>query len=247
MRFLRFLFGLALLPLCWAATRALVVTLQELPAATTLISPESLSLAAGYAVWLLVYFLLPVPARTYIWAHELTHALWAVMSGAKVHRIRVGADRGYVEMSHTTPLITLAPYFFPLYTILVIIVRLALGLFVDLEAWRHQWLFLVGLTWGFHLTFTLRSLSQRQSDIAENGRVFSYALIYFLNLLGLGLWVVATTPATFFGFAVQLVEQVLHAYASSFTWFQHLAQALINGLRALADRFRPPDIGEIVA
>lgn len=246
MRFLRFLFGLALLPLCWAATRALVITLQELPATATLVSPQSLSLAVGYGVWLLVYFLLPVPVRSYIWAHELTHALWAVLSGEKVHRIRVAADRGYVQVSRTTTLITLAPYFFPFYTMLVIVARLGLGLFLNLEGWHHHWLFLVGLTWGFHLTFTLRSLSQHQSDIAQNGRLFSYALIYFFNLLGLGLWVVATTQATFFGFAVQASQQTLRAYIGSFAWIQQTARAVIQALSALIDLFRPDDIHEIV-
>ena len=54
----------------------------------------------------------------------------------------------------------------------------------------------MGFTWGFHLTFTVSTLLQKQTDIHEYGYLFSYTLIYFLNVLGIGLWFVAVTSVT---------------------------------------------------
>jgi hypothetical protein len=211
-RVLRFLLGLALLPLCVAVTRALVDLLRDLPPSPELLSPQTASLAGGYAVWLLLFLTVLRPLHAYVWAHELTHALWGVLFGARVHGIRVARDGGEVALSKTNVLISLAPYFFPFYTMIVIALRLVLGIWLDMSRWELVWLFLVGFTWGFHFTFTVQTLLIRQPDLAENGFLFSLVLIYLLNLAGIGLWVVATTPATFEGFGQHLAARAPEAY-----------------------------------
>ena len=144
----------------------------------------------GYALWLAVYFAPPRPFRTYVLAHELTHALWGVLTGARIHRLSVSRHQGSVTLSKNNVLITLAPYFFPLYTMLVIAAYGVLSVFYDLEPYAPFWLMLVGLTWGFHFTFTLSTLLQHQTDITQYGRLFSYGIIYLMNVLGMALWVV---------------------------------------------------------
>ena len=124
--------------------------------------------------------------------------------GARVSRFRVGARGGSVTLSKSNFLITLAPYFFPLYTILVVAAYGALSLFYDLKAYEPLWLGLVGLTWSFHLTFTISTLRQHQPDIRIHGRLFSYAFIYLFNLLGIALWLVAVTESTFADFSARL-------------------------------------------
>jgi hypothetical protein len=134
------------------------------------------------------------------------------VQGVKVGKIRVRDDGGYVTLSRTNALIGLAPYFFPLYAILAILAWWILHFFVDLSPWRPLWLFVVGAAWGHHVTYTLASLAIRQQDILENGRLFSYTAIYLLNLLGVCIWVVATTPATFCEFGAIFLGQTLDAY-----------------------------------
>jgi hypothetical protein len=46
---------------------------------------------------------------------------------------------------------------------------------------------------------------QRQTDIQAYGHVLSYTLIYVLNVLGIGLWVVLVSPATLEQFMESLV------------------------------------------
>ncbi|HOW96620.1 MAG TPA: hypothetical protein PK634_02405, partial [Kiritimatiellia bacterium] len=130
----------------------------------------------------------------------------------RVSRFRVGARGGSVTLSKSNFLITLAPYFFPLYTILVIALHGLLALFYDLRAYEPLWLGFVGLTWSFHLTFTVTTLRQRQPDIRIHGRLFSYALIYLLNLLGVGLGIVAVAAPTLAEFGAQLGADMLNLW-----------------------------------
>jgi hypothetical protein len=118
------------------------------------------------------------------------------MRGAKIHRMRVSKESGSVTLSKSDFLIALAPYFFPLYTVLVIAVYYIMSIFIEMEGYYLYWLGLVGFTWGFHFTFTISMLSQRQSDIQQYGYIFSYTVIYFFNIAGIGLWTVIVSSAT---------------------------------------------------
>jgi hypothetical protein len=153
-------------------------------------------LCGGYVLWLALYFTLPRPVRTYVLAHELTHALWGWLMGADILRMRVSARGGSVTLSESNLLIALAPYFFPLYTVLIIAGYYLLSLFFEVERYYLVWLALVGFTWGFHFTFTVATLLQHQTDIREYGHLFSYTVIYVFNVLGICLWVVLVSSAT---------------------------------------------------
>lgn len=227
-KLLRFLAGLAMLPLCVAVTLALFDLLRNLPPTPTLVSPESVALAGGYFVWLLIYLCVMRPMHAYVWAHELTHALWGLLFFARIHSIRAQATGGSVTLSKTNTWIALAPYFFPFYTVFVLLLRLVIGIWAPMEPWELIWLFLVGFTWGFHFTFTVQTLMIRQPDIVQNGRIFSLTLIYLLNLAGICLWVVCTTPATLGGFGGALRTHAGSVYSELWTW----AVALVEWVRA---------------
>ena len=55
----------------------------------------------------------------YVFGHELTHALWVWLMGGRVSRFRVGRDGGHIVTDKNNFWIALAPYFFPLYSLLV--------------------------------------------------------------------------------------------------------------------------------
>lgn len=211
-RFFRLVAGLALIPLCVAMTLALLDLLRGL--AGGLFSPEVLWLGIGYTLWLVLWFVMPQPARAYVMAHELTHALWALLFGARIRKMKVTAKGGSVSLSKTNLLITLAPYFFPFYTVLVLLLRWLVGCFVQPVPMPYVWLFLVGLTWGFHLCFTVQSLLTRQPDILEYGRILSYAVIYIFNLLGILLWLICTTSISLSAVVAALLVRTAAAYSA---------------------------------
>ena len=231
-RLLRFLTGIFLLPLCVAVTQALLDTLRSISVTGAFLSPETMWLLAGYFLWLAMWFFMPQPVRTYVVAHELTHALWGLFFGSRVRNLQITSRGGSVSLSKTNLLITLAPYFFPFYTVIVILLRLLTGFFIDPVPLPLLWLFLVGLTWGFHVCFTVQSLMIEQPDINEYGRLFSYTVIYLFNLAGVGLWVVCTSSAQLSGFSAALLLHASEAYAS-------VGDGIYGGLAFLQAKFLP--------
>lgn len=197
MKAIRFLIGLALFPAC-AAFSVVAADMLRLPSAgDTWWRDPATAMICGFAAWIAIFYLLPSPVRAYVLAHELTHALWGAMMGARVSSMKVSRERGSVTLSKTNFLVTLAPYFFPLYAVLVIIAYLAVSMFRDVRPYAAWWLALVGFAWGFHFTFTISTLMQRQTDIQRYGRVFSYSVIYLANVASLCVWIVAVTGAGF--------------------------------------------------
>ncbi|WP_136065712.1 hypothetical protein [Pontiella sulfatireligans] len=210
---MKMLIGIALLPACWAASFAVYELYQTSVGSAAASGWEAWALPIGFLLWVLLFFLLPRPVRTYVFGHELTHALWALMMGGRVGKMKVGKSGGHVELSKTNFVITLAPYFFPFYTFLIIAAYYLAGLSVEVEPYRAWWLGLVGLTWSFHITFTVHMLSQRQPDVQEHGRIFSYAVIYFMNVLVIGVWVVLVGGPEFKSFGDLLAHETTAAYS----------------------------------
>jgi hypothetical protein len=231
MRAIRFVLGLLLIPVCVALTRAaaaLVVSVR--PASGGVLAAPAWAFGGGCLLWVILFFALPRQARAYVLAHELSHALWGAAMGASVVRMRVGREGGSVTLSKSNFLITLAPYFFPLYTILAIGAYYLLAAFFAVEAYALWWLGLVGFTWAFHVTFTLSSLLRRQSDIQEYGHLLSYVVIYAFNVLGICLWVVLVTSATM----EQMVAAFCHESAATALTMWRAAQAAWTRLRPAA-------------
>ena len=197
LKLFKLLLGLVLLPVVAAVAMAVWELVRLTGEAGGGLSPLGRWwLLGGFAFWVLLFMVMPRPVRSYVLAHELTHALWAWAMGGRVSGLRVGKNSGHVRVSKTNVWITLAPYFFPLYTVLVLLAYGLLSMFRDLHTYEPFWLALVGLTWSFHLTFTVSLLREHQSDIEEGGRLFSYSVIYLLNLLGLCLWIVVVGTPT---------------------------------------------------
>ena len=197
MKPLKLIIAIILLPTIVAVTRTLYWLMTEhVPPANAhpLFSPLTLGFIGG----LLLLFFLPRPIQTYVLGHELTHALWGILMGARIGKIKVSKRGGHVELSKTNFLISLAPYFFPFYTTLVIVIYCLISLFFSVEAYHKLFLSLVGITWAFHLYFTIQMVMTRQPDITQNGHIFSFIIIYNLNLIilvvGGSAWVQAHSP-----------------------------------------------------
>ena len=210
----RLLVGILLLPACWGITRTLVDAIGA-AAARTGLSVESLSLLGGIAAFALAWMALSHPVKTYVLGHELTHALWGLVFFARPSDLKIGADGGSVRLSKTNMLITLAPYFFPFYTFVVIVCALVTAAFLRPLPCLPLWLFLIGFTWAFHVLFTIETLGTRQPDVKTYGRVFSWTFIFLVNVLLVLVWLAAMTPLTFSALADSLLSRVSSAYVST--------------------------------
>src|SRR5947208_9151452 len=114
--------------------------------------------------------------------------------GGRVSRFRVGRDGGHVVTNKANFWIALAPYFFPLYSILAIAIYGALSFFVNMQPYG-QWLYaVIGATWAFHFTFTCWMIPKNQTDLSDQGSFFSLVVIYLMNLLLLSVMLILAWP-----------------------------------------------------
>jgi len=215
--FLRLLLGLLLLPACWGLTRSLADAILVANGASTGISAETLSLLGGIAAFGLCWAALSHPVRAYVLGHELTHALWGLFFGARPSDFRVAASGGSVRLTRSNVLITLAPYFFPFYTFVVIVAALITYAFLRPLPCLPLWMFLIGFTWAFHVLFTLETLTQRQPDVKLYGRIFSWTVIFLANVALVLVWLALTTPLTFAELGGSLMHRVIAAYVGTGT------------------------------
>jgi hypothetical protein len=212
-RWVKTLVAVLLLPFCFGAVAALLKVLRATGSADTF----WVAFAGGAACWWVVFLLLPKPMRLYVFGHELTHALWTWLFLGRVKQFKAGAHGGHVVVTKTNFLIVLAPYFFPLYAVLVIAVFLAGHLafgWTRHEVWFHL---LLGAAYAFHVTLTWHILQTRQTDITKEGWFFSAVIIFLGNiavlLVGLPLLTAKVSLLTALGWWWQEAGGWLHRLA----------------------------------
>jgi hypothetical protein len=117
--------------------------------------------------------------------------VWTWIFGGKVKRFKAASSGGHVVTTRNNFVITLAPYFFPFYAVLVVLVFVVGDL---LWHWRAAYLpwfhLLLGAAYAFHITLTWEILKTRQTDITSQGYLFSAVVIF----LGNALFLLAAVP-----------------------------------------------------
>ena len=172
------LLGILLLPVCLGTAQALGKVLFASAAMDRIWLP----MLAGAACWVVIFLLLPKPMWLYVFGHELTHAVWTWIFGGRVKRFKAASDGGHVITTKTNFVIALAPYFFPLYAVLLVAIYFVGDL---MWQWHRAYLtwfhLLLGAAYAFHVTLTWEILKNRQTDITSQGRLFSAVVIFLGN------------------------------------------------------------------
>ena len=213
-RWSKLILAILLLPVCIGAAHALLLVLRASGSAELIWVP----FLAGAACWLVVYLLLPKPMLLYVFGHELTHALWTWLFGGKVKKFKASSKGGHVIVTRNNFVIALAPYFFPLYAVLVVLAFL-IGHWI--WNWQHYlpWFHLfLGAAYAFHVTLTWHILKHNQSDIIEQGYLFSSVVIFLGNisilLIGIPLLIekigIATAFTWWFDCTARFLHQLTH-------------------------------------
>ena len=200
-RWLKFVIALFLLPVCAILTQTFFTVFARAAVTQRLWAGEEFwFFSLGAILWLIAFFGLPRPMLVYVFGHELTHALWVVLMGGRVTRFRVGRDGGHIVTDRNNFWIALAPYFFPLYSLLAIGAYGLLGLFFNVQPYGRLLYAVIGATWAFHFTFTCWMIPKKQTDLTDHGTFFSLVVIYLMNLALLSVMLVlASSEITFAG------------------------------------------------
>jgi hypothetical protein len=209
-RWVKFVIALFLLPLCAIFTQTFFTVFTRATVTQRLWAGEEFwFFSLGAVLWLIAFFGLPRPMVIYVFGHELTHALWVVLMGGRVSRFRVAREGGHIVTDRNNFWIALAPYFFPLYSLIVIGGYGLLGLFFNVQPYGRLLYGLIGATWAFHLTFTCWMIPKKQTDLTDHGTFFSLVVIYLMNLALLSvMFVLASSRIGFADFGREFVENV---------------------------------------
>lgn len=206
----KLIFALLLLPVCIGAASALWLVLRACGSVATTWVP----FLAGAACWVVIYFLLPKPMWVYVFGHELTHALWTWLFGGSVKKFKATASGGHVVVSKSNTLIALAPYFFPLYVVILVIVFASGHLIWNWKGYLPWFHLLIGAAYAFHVSLTWHILKHRQTDITDQGYLFSAVIIFLGNiivlLVGIPLLTAKVDLLTMLGWWLECTGEVLH-------------------------------------
>lgn len=243
-RWLKNFIGIFLLPVAWVFTQTFFSAFSKAGSdADFWMSEEFWFFGLGAALWTLWFFGSvwalgqPRPLRAYVFGHELTHAIWVWMWGGRVSHMEVSREGGYILTDTHNFWIALAPYFYPLYSLLVVIGFGIASLFWDFTRVTDtfmlmtplQWMFLLlGATWAFHLSFTIWMIPKGQTDLTYHGTFFSLVIIYLMNLLlVVVILIVVSRHLSFAGFGRALLENAENFSAQAMMAWRQLRAAML--------------------
>ncbi len=171
--------GLLLLPLLASVFIATSMLLWQIP----LFSSTIAYIVIGMVLYSVFHLFIYQPIALYVMAHEFTHAAFAMLLGIRVRKIKVSAQGGYVEMTRSNFVIDLAPYFFPLYTVILTSIFYTLDRIYSFE--NYYWLFFifVGISFAFHILSNWDVLQIEQPDLNTTGKVFGIIFVLILNII----------------------------------------------------------------
>src|SRR6202011_5895537 len=207
-RHLKQLIAVFLIPPAWVLTRAFFSSFSLATFRHGFwASEEFWFFSLGALLWIIAFFGLPRPMLLYVFGHEFTHVIWVWLMGGKVSQFRISRDGGYIVTDTNNFWISLAPYFFPIYSLIVLALYGGVSVFWDLSPYHWGLFGLIGFTWMFHVTFTVWMLWNGQTDLVEHGTFFSMMVIYLMNFLGLSLMLILSSrDVTFYSFGAELLQ-----------------------------------------
>ncbi|MFQ5583034.1 MAG: M50 family metallopeptidase [Calditrichia bacterium] len=156
-------------------------------------TPQLLQAGSGALFFFLIWIFF-LARRDNFWnvmEHELTHAIFALLFLKKVHKLNAHrSSGGLVQVEGGNFVIALAPYFFPLVAVVIILIK-------PIILPEIQWLLniLLGAAIMFHFIYLLGEFSPAQPDIRYSGFLFSILFILFFNIFFLGLSLASLSAA----------------------------------------------------
>ena len=147
-------------------------------------------------------------------AHELTHALFAVLTLHKVKGISINQDDSGGSMSFEGEgnwLIVIAPYFFPFFPLLAMI---SISIYTYFAPTNILLNFVLGFVIGYHVDVVCSQIHEKQTDLPKVG--YKFCAIF---LLPANFWMICSLLAfNSYGWKAVAKYQSLIMYLNGKTW-----------------------------
>lgn len=119
----------------------------------------------GLVSFVLFYFFVWEPVKLYQRGQKILEAIFRFMA----------------------PLVKVAPYVLPIYTILLFCLYPLANLIFPNGQTLVYFMFLIGFSIALHLVFGAKALRTKQGDFLKANYIFGFTLVYILNIVLLGL------------------------------------------------------------
>lgn len=141
----------------------------------------------GFSIFSLLWFIWFKNKHFYsTFEHELTHLLVGLLFFKKPSHFTVTSDSGgETGLYGGNFIITLAPYFLPTFSFLMLPVYL-----IILPEFYQYYFIIFGFFVAYHVFSTIQEFSYSQPDIIMSGKLFSTLFLVFTNILVYGYLIV---------------------------------------------------------
>jgi hypothetical protein len=133
---------------------------------------------AGMILWLLLGRFLRF---FHVFEHEVTHLVTGLIFFIQPRQLVASESGGHMEMYGNNFIVSLAPYFVPLLSLVLMVLMPLLDSTVSFYACG-----MLGLATGYHFITNLQEFSLQQPDIRSHGLVFSTLICLLGNVVALG-------------------------------------------------------------
>jgi len=151
---IKFILGICLLPFVYSTT---IVFLSECGVLEKTINQYFF---AGAIAFLIIYLFIYEPVKLYNKGQKILEAVFRFF----------------------TPLVKVAPYLLPIYTIILLFIYFLYSLINKSPDAVRYFILLFGFTIALHLVFSAKSLRSRQGDFLKANYIFGFSFLYIINL-----------------------------------------------------------------
>ena len=88
-----------------------------------------------------------------------------------------------IMFSFFKPMVNVAPFLLPIYTILFFMIYGLLSLGIKQDWPMHYALFLIGFSTILHLTFSAKNIRSKRGDFLKSNYIFGFSFIFILNII----------------------------------------------------------------
>ena len=178
---IKFIIGVVALPLAYGVTLAFyknAILISEL-------AKKLDYFIWGIVIYVILHLLFYKPTYFYVLGHEAVHAGMAWIFGGKIKSFKVSEDGGAVKTDKSNFVIELAPYFIPIYAIIITAVYFVIASSYAING--ALFVFLIGFALAFHIISTIEIMKIKQPDIVKSGYFFSIIMVYVINIIVIAL------------------------------------------------------------